>query len=80
MLALHIPLICSITFKLWSGAYLTFRLIKQVTIDTIHKTQDAVKVLWVCRHYSRHAAWPTVVLRFMKTCWKTLVLSTQNLI
>jgi len=43
MLALHIPLICSITFKLWSGAYLTFRLIKQVTIDTIHQTQDAVK-------------------------------------
>jgi len=32
------------------------------------------------RHYSRHAALPTVILRFMKTLWNTLALSTQNLI
>ena len=30
--------------------------------------------------YSRHAAWPTVILKFMKTRGKTLALSTQNLI
>jgi len=51
-----------------------------MTIDTIHQTQEAVKVLWVYLHYSRHAAWPTVILRFMKARWKTLALSTQNLI
>jgi len=42
-----------------------------VTVDTIHQTQDAVKVCWVCWHNSRHAAWPTVILRFMKTRWRT---------
>jgi len=50
-----------------------------LTIDTLHQTQNAVKVLWVCQHHSRHAAWPTVILRFMKTRWKILALSTQNL-
>jgi len=35
-----------------------------VTIGTIQQMQDAANVHWVCRHNSRHAAWPTVVLRF----------------
>jgi len=48
-------------------------------MDTIHQTQDVVKVHWVRRHYSRHAPWPTVILKFVKTRWKTLALSTQNL-
>jgi len=51
-----------------------------LTIDTIHQTQDAVIVIWVCQHYSRQAAWPTVILRYMKTRWKTLALATRNLI
>ena len=50
-----------------------------VTFGTIQQTQDAVNVLWVYRHNSRHAAWPTVILGFMETRWKTLALSTQNL-
>jgi len=33
-----------------------------LTIDTIHQTQDAVEVLWVCRRYSRYAAWSTFIL------------------
>jgi len=41
---------------------------------------DAVNVFWVWRHCSRHAVRPTVILRFMKTCWNTLALSTRNLI
>jgi len=36
--------------------------------------------LWVCRRNSRHAAWPTVILRFMETRWKTLALPRRNLI
>jgi len=32
-----------------------------LTVDTIDQTQDAVNVLWIRRHYSRHAAWPTVI-------------------
>jgi len=34
----------------------------------------AANVLWVWRHYSRHGAWPMVILRFIETCWKTLAL------
>ena len=37
-------------------------------------------MLWVYRHNSRHAAWPTVILRLIATRWKTPALSTQNLI
>jgi len=36
--------------------------------------QDAGSVLWVYRHNSWHAAWPTVILRFMETRWRTLAL------
>jgi len=28
----------------------------------------------------QHAAWPTVILSFMETRWKTLALLTRNLI
>jgi len=42
-----------------------------------HRTTN---VLWLYRHNSRHAAWPTVILRFIATRWKTQALSTQNLI
>ena len=51
-----------------------------VTIDTIDQTQDAANVLRVLRHYSRHAAWSTVILIFMETRWKTLALSLRSLI
>jgi len=51
-----------------------------VTIGTIQQIQDAAKVLCVYRHNSRHAASPTVILRFMEICWKTLALSPWNLI
>jgi len=34
----------------------------------------------VYRHNSRHAAWPTVILRFVETRWKTRALSIRNLI
>jgi len=50
-----------------------------VTIGTIQQMQDAANVHSVYRHNSRHAAWPTVTLRFMETRWKTLALSTRNL-
>jgi len=50
-----------------------------VAISTIKQTQDAASVLWVCRHNSWQAAWPTVILRFMETRWKTLALSTRKL-
>ena len=36
-------------------------------------------MLCVYRHNSRHAAWPTIILRFMEICWKTLALSPRNL-
>jgi len=51
-----------------------------VAIGTIQQTQDAASVLWVYRHNSRHAAWPTVILRFtrMETGWKTLALSPRK--
>jgi len=42
-----------------------------VTIGTIQQTQDATNLLWVYRHTSRHAAWPTVILRFIECRWKT---------
>jgi len=51
-----------------------------VAINTIDQTLDATNVLWTWRHYSRHAVWQTVILRSMKTRWKTLALSTRNLI
>jgi len=43
-----------------------------VTIRTIQQTQDAANVLWVglYRHNSRHAAWPTIILRYMENCFK----------
>jgi len=44
-------------------------------IGTIQQTQDAASVLWVYRHNSWHAPWPTVILRFMETLWMALVLS-----
>jgi len=50
-----------------------------VTIGTIQQTQDAASVLWVYRHNSWHAAWPTVILRLMETRWKSLSLSTRKL-
>jgi len=50
-----------------------------VTIGTIQKTQDAASGLWVYRPNSWHAAWPTVILRFMETRWKTLALSSRKL-
>ena len=37
-------------------------------------------MLWVYRHNSRHADWPTVILRFMETRWKAPALSTRHLI
>ena len=51
-----------------------------VTIRTIQQMQDAASVLCVYRQSSRHAAWPTVILRFVEICWKTLELSPRNLI
>jgi len=45
-----------------------------VAIDTIQQTQDAASALWVYRHNRWHAAWPTVMLRFIETLWKTLAL------
>jgi len=50
-----------------------------VTIGTIQQTQDAASVLRVYRHNRWHAAWPTVILRFMETRWKTLALSPPKL-
>jgi len=50
-----------------------------VTIGTIQQTQDAASVLWVYRHNCWRAAWPTVLLRFMETRWKTLALSPRKL-
>jgi len=50
-----------------------------VTIGTIQQIQDAAYVHWVYRQNSRHAASPTVILRFVVIRWKTLALSTRNL-
>jgi len=36
-----------------------------ITIGTIQQTQDIASVLLVYGHNSWHAAWPTVILRFM---------------
>jgi len=47
----------------------------RVTIGTIQQTQDAASVLWVYRHKSWHATWPTVILIFMETRWRTPALS-----
>jgi len=49
-----------------------------VTIGTIQQTQDAASVFWAYRLNSWHAAWPTVILRFMETRWKTLALSPRK--
>jgi len=54
-------------------------IVAHVTVGTIQQTQDAVSVLWVYRHNSWHAVWPTVILRFMETRWKTLVSSPRIL-
>jgi len=87
LLALHIVLICNTTsnfdqvrFKNEQPQVLSRDL--HVAIDTIHRTQDAANVLWVYRHNSPHAAWPTGnrVFIFMEARWKTLALSTRNLI
>jgi len=50
-----------------------------VAIGMIQQTQDAASVLWVYRHNKWHAAWPTLILRFMETRWKTLALSPRKL-
>jgi len=54
-------LICSITFNV--DQVRIEPLHTHVTIDPIRQTHDAVKLLWVCRHYSRHAGWPVVPFR-----------------
>jgi len=50
-----------------------------VAIGAIQQTQDEAMVLWVSWHNSWHAAWQTVILRFMETRWKTLALSPPML-
>ena len=67
----------------WSGAFQTWTPTSSfdrvhVAIGTIQQTQDAASVLWVYGHNSWHTAWPTVMLRFMETRWKTLVLSHES--
>jgi len=85
LLALHIALICStslsvdqVHFKHKQTQVLSPDL--HVTIGTIQQTQDAAKVRGVYRHNNWHVAWPTVILRFMETRWKTLALSPLNLV
>jgi len=51
-----------------------------VAVGTIHQAQDAANMLSIWRHYCRHVAWPTVILRFMKTRLKTQALLPRNLI
>ena len=77
LLALHIALIRSTTlsfalvhFKHEQPQFLSPD--AHVTTGTIQQTQEAANVLWVYRHNSWHTAWPTVILRFMETRWKTL--------
>jgi len=85
LLALHIALICSTTLS-FDMAHFKHKQPQvlspdsHATIGTIQETQDTTNVPWVWRHNSWHATWPTVVLRFMETRWKTLALSTRNLI
>jgi len=50
-----------------------------VIIGTIQQTQEAANVLWVYRHNRWHAAWPTLILKFMETRWKALALSSPKL-
>ena len=59
----------------WSGALQTWT----ATSSFFQQTQDAATVLWIYRHNSWHAAWPTVILRFMEIRWKTLELSPRKL-
>jgi len=85
LISLHISLIFSIPLS-FDQVYIKHKQPQVVspdsraTIDTIHQTQDSTTLLWVWRHYSRHAAWPTVIVIFMETRWKNLALSTRNLI
>ena len=69
-------------FQTWTATSSFDRVTRRhVAIGTIQQTQDAASVLWVYRHNSWHAAWPTVILRFtrMETRWKTLALSPRKL-
>jgi len=50
-----------------------------VTIGTIKQMQDAASALWLYRRNRWHKAWPTVIMRFIETCWKTLALSPSKL-
>ena len=77
----HIALICSATlsfdqvhFKHEQSQVLSPD--SHVTIGTIQQMQGAANVHRAYWHNSRHAAWPTITLRFMETRWKTLALST----
>jgi len=83
MLALQTSLICSITLsfdqvRIKHNQPQNLSPNSHPAIDTIHQTQDAVKVLWVCQHYSRHVAWPTIILRFMKIRWDPCVVNTKS--
>jgi len=50
-----------------------------ITIGTMQQTQDAASALWVYRHNSCHATWPTVMLTFMGSRWNTQAWSPRKL-
>jgi len=69
--------------RLWSRAFQKRTATSSfawLTRNNRYDSANAAYVLWVWRKYCWYATWPTVILRFMETSWKTLTLSPRNLI